>query len=70
MSARMTTFGFGSLAKPSGKPVTLKRPKVYDFTNGKRPHIPEEDRSDVVPDQGPSGASPVPQPRVIDARRK
>lgn len=70
MPARMTNFGFGTLAKPSGKPATIKTPKVYDFTNGKRPKIPKEERSDLRPGKDRADASPVPTPDIIDGRRK
>jgi len=70
MAGRMTNFGFGTLAKPTGKPAEVPTPKVYDFTGGKRPVIPEEERSDLDRRDGPGGASPVPQPRVIDGNRR
>ena len=70
MKTRMTTVGFGAMAKPSGKPAEVPTPKVYDFTNGKRPVIPEEERSDA-PSAAPQPTDTVlPQPPVFDGDRQ
>lgn len=71
MASNFSNFGFGSLARPgSGRPAEIKQPKVYDFTGGKTPVIPPEERSDL-PDAEPrrSGAG-LPQPDVVDCRRR
>lgn len=65
MSFRTGIFGFGSGGSKRGKPATVKTPKLYDFTGGKRPSIPEEERAPVVRQQaGQQGK--LPQPEVYD----
>lgn len=70
MSIRMTNVGFGRLAKPTGKPVSVPTPKVYDFTDGKRPHIPAEERADAGSAPRRDSGSPVPTPELIDIRQR
>lgn len=70
MASMFSNFGFGSLARPgSGQPAEIKQPKVYDFTGGKTPVIPADERSDI-PDSAPRRTAGLPQPDVLDCRKR
>lgn len=63
-----TPYGFAVTGAPGerGAPAAVTTPKVYDFTGGRAPEIPESERRYVRRDDRPPEGGALPRPPLLD----
>ncbi|GAA0574494.1 hypothetical protein [Caenispirillum bisanense] len=73
MSVRTRTpYGFAVTGAPGerGPCAAISVPKVYDFTGGRTPEIPEAERPYVRRDLRPMEGGALPRPPLLDFTRR
>lgn len=67
-----TPYGFALTGLPGdrGSPVSVQTPKVYDFTGGRSPDIPDAERRYVRRDDRPAEGGALPRPQLLDYTRR
>lgn len=73
MSVRMPTpYGFAVTGSPGerGPCATIPVPKVYDYTGGRTPIIPDAERPHVRRDPYPLESGALPRPPLLDFSRR